>query len=146
MADDRWLRATVRSRWQDASAGGGPAYAVSWRSNHQWLLNVSQPKTRVVLTLTLPTPTLGGPPAHAPGLCLLRGNASPADQKRRKLVLAEGDLLASADPHRQTGAAWPSWRLCCHRCAPRCTAGSSEWVWKARGPRLTPHPHPPSPC
>ena len=52
----------------------------------------------MVLTLTLPTPTLGGPPAHAPGLYLLRGNASPADFKRRKLVLGEGDLLAAVEP------------------------------------------------
>ena len=55
----------VRSRWQDtwqdASAGGSPAY-VSWRHNHQWLLNVSQ----VLIPPTRTWPHLGGaPPLYA---------------------------------------------------------------------------------
>ena len=97
MADDRWLRATVRSRWQDATAGGGPHTACAWRHNYQWLLRVARPATRVVLTLSLPSDA-AATGLHAPALALLRGNATPADHLRRKLSLAEGDLVAHAEP------------------------------------------------
>ena len=97
MADDRWLRATVRSRWQDATAGGGPHTACAWRHNYQWLLRVARPATRVVLTLSLPSDA-AATGLHAPALAVLRGNATPADHLRRKLSLAEGDLVAHAEP------------------------------------------------
>ncbi len=95
MADDRWLRATVRSRWQDATAGGGLT-SCSWRHNYQWLLRVSRPSTRVVLTLTLPAEAAAT--GHAPALAVLAGNPMPADHPRRRLELKEGDLLAHAEP------------------------------------------------
>jgi len=92
MADDRWSRMTMRSRWADETAGGGPNGS-TFRCNPQWLVTVRRPQTRLLVELTLPP---SAPPAPL-GLLVLRGNAPP-DARRRKLWLAEGDIVAHAEP------------------------------------------------
>ena len=96
MADDRWTRLTVRSRWMDQTAGGGPAH-LSWRNNYQWLLGVSKP-TKVVFQLTLPAGERGKLPPVAAGLAIVRGNEGE-DAKRRKPLLRESsDFVLRLDP------------------------------------------------
>jgi hypothetical protein len=91
-----WVRMAAKSRWVDLTAGGSPN-AVSWRHNPQWLLCVTKP-TRIIVTLSVPQPTGAGPAAPPPiGLYVLRGNAAP-HQRRRKLSLAEGDVVESVEP------------------------------------------------
>ena len=96
-ADDMWARFTARSRWVDITAGGCPNY-VSWRHNPQWILTVTKP-TRLILTLSLPkkagADALAAPPPI--GLFVFRGNAAP-NQRRRKLSLEEGDVVAACEP------------------------------------------------
>ena len=69
----------VRSRWQDASAGGSPAY-VSWRHNHQWLLNVSQ--------VLLPPHPSGAPGLRAPSPPPLRSLSLRPSPSRSLLLTA----------------------------------------------------------
>jgi hypothetical protein len=92
MADDRWTRLSMRARWADDTAGGPPSLQ-SWRCNPQWLLTVRKPDTRVLVELTLPATSLAAPI----GLLILRGGQG-VDRQRRKLWLADGDLLDHAEP------------------------------------------------
>lgn len=92
MADDRWTRFSMRARWADETAGGPPSLQ-SWRCNPQWLLTVRKPDTRVLVELTLPPAA----PAAPIGLLVLRGGQG-VDKQRRKLWLADGELLDHAEP------------------------------------------------
>ncbi len=94
MADDRWSRLTVKSRWQDVSAGGGPS-CISWRENYQWLLSLKK-QTRLLVEVKVGAPQQQ--PAHAVGILVARGNdGPPADGRRRKLRIADGDVVAHAE-------------------------------------------------
>ena len=107
-ADDRWTKMTVRSRWEDATAGGSYD-CIGWVGNNQWLLRAPR-RTRILASLTLPAPPAGGPPPRsAVGVCVLRGNRAP-DDRRRKLLLADGDVVDAAAPRVSTRSVF-EWTL-----------------------------------
>ncbi|KAL1527295.1 hypothetical protein AB1Y20_015967 [Prymnesium parvum] len=96
MADDRWTRLTVKSRWMDETAGGGPAY-ITWRNNYQWLLHISRP-TRITFQLTAVSSKGSKLANHALGLVVARGNIDE-DSKRRKLLLRDtSEIVLNVDP------------------------------------------------
>merc|ERR1719230_2011714 len=99
VADDQWNRFWVKSRWMDATAGGGPGYA-SWRDNYQWLLTLPR-DTQLTFELSLPDSRLSSdnlltlPPI---GLIVVQGNGG-ANARRRKLRVAErSDVVFEAEP------------------------------------------------
>lgn len=98
VADDRWSKFSVKSRWMDESAGGGPAYA-SWRNNYQWLLTVPR-ETTMTFQLSLPDPRLSSrnllalPPI---GLVVVQGNGGE-NARRRKLKATAEDVVFQAGP------------------------------------------------
>mmetsp|Transcript_24167 Transcript_24167/g.75330 ORF Transcript_24167/g.75330 Transcript_24167/m.75330 type:complete len:1388 (+) Transcript_24167:48-4211(+) len=101
MADDVWTKFVVQSRWMDESAGGPPAY-LSWRSNFQWLLTVTNRPINVTITLTQPDARKasgnGRGYANAIGIYVLRGNGG-SDARRRKLLLdGPGDIVHEVRP------------------------------------------------
>jgi len=106
MADDRWTRLTVRSKWEGATAGGCCPNFATWRTNPQWLLTTAQP-LRLTLSLSVPAPAGGTadhaslfPPETALGITVLKGNPG-ADAKRRKLLLTAADeLVVRAEPRQ----------------------------------------------
>ena len=99
MADDRWCKMVVKSRWMDVSAGGSFEY-VSWRDNPQWRLTVPR-EMEVTFQLSLPDSRLGATNATPPmGLVVVQSNPG-ADARRRKLRLAEGsetEIVFFAEP------------------------------------------------
>jgi len=94
MLDDLWTRFTVKSRWMDETAGGCTNF-MSWRNNNQWILNITRPKTKLVIKLTQPDARMsaghGRHYSNAIGFYIFKGNQNPTDFKRRKLVLKDGD-------------------------------------------------------
>jgi len=94
MLDDLWTRFAVKSRWMDETAGGCTNF-ISWRNNNQWILNITRPKTKLVIKLTQPDARKsaghGRHYSNAIGFYIFRGNEDPTDHKRRKLVLKDGD-------------------------------------------------------
>ena len=104
MADDRWTRLTIKSKWEDGTAGGCCPNYTSWRTNPQWLLKTSN-YLRLTLSLSIPQPAADGagesalfPPDVAIGVSVLRGNTG-ADARRRKLLLTSPeDLVVRAEP------------------------------------------------
>jgi len=78
----------------DETAGGCTNF-ISWRHNNQWLLNISRPATKLIIKLTQPDARLttgnGRHYSNAIGFYILKGNSEPADMKRRKLILKDGD-------------------------------------------------------
>ena len=99
VADDRWTKLTVRSRWQDTSAGGGPGHA-SWRDNYQWLLTLPR-DTQLTMELSLPDPRLSNAAAVATfppiGFLIEQGNGG-ADARRRRLRHAPSSVVYEAEP------------------------------------------------
>ena len=107
MADDRWTKLTMRSRWQGATAGGCCPNFATWRCNQQWLLTTKQP-LRLTISLSVPAPSSASttdhealfPPEGALGITILKGNPG-ADAKRRKLLLTSADeLTVRAEPRQ----------------------------------------------
>ncbi|KAG8463065.1 hypothetical protein KFE25_001838 [Diacronema lutheri] len=102
MAGDLYTTMTVRSRWHGATAGGGPRH-VSFRTNGQWLLDISK-RTTVTVTLAVEDPRRregsGGKDALGVkiGWSIFRGNARPADRRRRRLHGGPAELVAAAEP------------------------------------------------
>jgi len=94
MLDDLWTRFTVKARWMDATAGGCTNF-ISWRDNNQWLVTIRQPATKLLIKLVQPDARMsnghGRHYSNAIGFYILKGNAEPADRKRRKLILKDGD-------------------------------------------------------
>ena len=87
VADDQWTKLSVKSRWMDVTAGGGPS-SISWRDNYQWRLALPR-ETEVTFQLSLPDPRLGGPSVAPPmGLLITRSNPAP-DGRRRRLRLRD---------------------------------------------------------
>jgi len=74
---------------------GGCTNFISWRHNNQWLLKITRPKTKLVIKLTQPDARKnaghGRHYSNAIGFYIFKGNASPTDHNRRKLVLKDGD-------------------------------------------------------
>ena len=105
MADERWTRLTMRSKWMDMTAGGCCPNFASWRSNPQWLIKTSQ-QLRLTVSLSVPQPSatdaVDGSPLFEPdaaiGISVLKGNPG-ADAQRRKLLLTSAEeLVVRAEP------------------------------------------------
>ena len=99
MADDRWSKFTVKSRWMDDTAGGGPAYT-SWRDNYQWLLTVPR-ETEMTFQLSLPDPRLSSanllalPPI---GLMVVQGNGGEHARRRKLKLSSPSEVVFEAGP------------------------------------------------
>ena len=105
MADDRWTALTVRSRWEDRTAGGCPPNFPTWRCNRQWLMRVERPLS-LTITLSVPQPP---PPANggsealftvdaAIGITVLRGNQGVDCQRRKLQLTSPDDIVVRAEP------------------------------------------------
>ena len=105
MADDRWTTLTIKSRWEDGTAGGAPPNFSTWRCNPMWLLRTtSELRVTVTLSIPQPPPPAGGAnvplfaPESAISLSVITCNGG-ADTRRRKLqIVAPEELVVRAEP------------------------------------------------
>ena len=99
VADDRWTKFTVKSRWMDETAGGPPDYS-SWRDNYQWLLALPR-ETTMTFSLSLPDARLSAPNLLALppiGLMVVKGNGGPHARRRKLRLTAQDEVVFSAEP------------------------------------------------
>ena len=124
MLDDLWTRITVKSRWMDETAGGCTNY-ISWRNNNQWLLTISRPNTKLVITLSQPDARKssgnGRHFSNAIGFYILKGNEPNAskDNLRRKLIAKDGDAddyICEACDHVTEGPSTAGAVVTCDKC------------------------------
>jgi hypothetical protein len=103
VADDRWTKMTIRSRWEGETAGGCPPNFMSWRCNPQWLVFAKSPLSLTVsLSIAQPPASGSAAPAFTPesaiGISVLSGN-SGVDSRRRKLLFnSPEDMIARPEP------------------------------------------------
>ncbi len=96
VADDRWTSLTVKSRWMDTTAGGGPGFA-SFRENYQWRLTLPR-AMQITMEISLPDGRFA--PATTPpmGLMVVRSDPPP-DERRRKLhVRDRSEVVYEIEP------------------------------------------------
>ena len=96
VADDRWTRMTVKSRWMDVTAGGSPA-SISWRENYQWRLEVPR-EMDLTFQLSLPDPSAGSATMPPMGLIIVRSNPGSDSRRRRLRMKDRSEVVFEVEP------------------------------------------------